>query len=730
MKIIINSFKNIWVNKPLIINTKNKVIRLMWRNGIWKTNTIDSIIYCFYGIEWLKAINKEFSFSKNNNCTVEISDFDTNNLSIKRVTMFTHTRNINSTLYINWNKSNESEIENYLPNIGIASLILSPKKFISLSPNKKEEEINLLLNNKFSETEQYILKDEKHYNNINKNLNLNNCNEILDCIHGFLITNYNIKIVNEEYEFFNLEQLDNKDNSLIKDIIWWNNKISESLLIKIINILKSDLRYSKIDIVKLESVKENISKNLNIVSNTNLNYNIQELEEKKKSIEKLITEYNIWYTIKKNITNLSDKDKKILQLWTDKFLEEYVINTLYKSIKWNLYYNNTLIDESIINKYIYNDWSIFKWLNIDYNNIFKNEYCNILKEVSNTALKSYIVKQKDDICNWDCNINNIISLINERLKLIESNNNIIIPKEIFDNYKLLENAVSIKRNDWTTIIIDTNKQNKIKKDIDSNEKLITNKYINELKKTKNILQQIINIQYTKWKELLIEINQKLTNYNKTKEYCKVIVTKKIDFDHYNNNKSKFLLKFNIWIINKSREEIDEKILWVKSYNKNKEIYSKLMEEKSINDIKIEKNKDNINKLDASIKIFNLFNKTRKDLNISKLNSCLQKMDESSYEFDEKYNIVKNKNIRFFYNDLSSGEKIMMENILSKVISNISNKKFPFQLIDNLWELDDINLTKIENNTSGGDLIRFYSKISNDDNLKVYYWKKNTHFNIK
>jgi hypothetical protein len=61
------------------------------------------------------------------------------------------------------------------------------------------------------------------------------------------------------------------------------------------------------------------------------------------------------------------------------------------------------------------------------------------------------------------------------------------------------------------------------------------------------------------------------------------------------------------------------------------------------------------------------------------------MDESSYEFDEKYNIVKikNKNSRFFYNDLSSGEKIMMENILSKVISNISNKKFPFQLIDNL-----------------------------------------------
>ena len=152
MKLTIRNFKNIWVLKPLIINTNSKIIKLAGRNGIWKTNTIDSIIYCIYWINGLKTIWKTFSFNEENDCEVEISNFSKEFpwLNIKRKSYYTTSRNINSQVFINWEKIEENEIEKYFPKAEISSYILKPNLFLSLSKNKKEEIINKIFSSDYN----------------------------------------------------------------------------------------------------------------------------------------------------------------------------------------------------------------------------------------------------------------------------------------------------------------------------------------------------------------------------------------------------------------------------------------------------------------------------------------------------------------------------------------------------------------------------------------------------
>lgn len=730
MKLIINSFKNIWINKPLIINTKNKVIKLMGRNGIWKTNTIDSIVFCFYWISGLKSIWKSFSFSSLSDCEVEISDFHATvkNLKIKRISKYSSTRNITSLLYINDVIVNENDICKYLPTIAITSYILNPVKFISLSVNKRDEIINYFLNNQFNKTEKDILNNEINYNNINKTLDLDNSDEIVWAIHEYIVKNYNIKKVNESYEFYNYIDSYNEEDRLISEFIVGDNRIDEGLLSKIVLLLKADAKSTKEYLTVLESIKHNNTKNLEIIWEPNIEYDINELKTKKRDIDTILNDYNKWSMIKKDIALLKEKDKQILQIGTNKFLQLYVNDWWYSSEDWELYYKEKIINSSVINKYIcknelvFEDFDFIWWYN------YKEIYKQIIEEIKDNKFRSYIIDNRELIIKWDNKIDYIVSLINTKIKSNESEYKPNISKEILNNFSILENAISVNKKDWSIEDIDTDKQKLIKQQLWDYRCDTTNDYTSELSRVKNKLEWILKDRdnYWKdrdnyWKEIITKLNIKLSNFNKMKDFCNVMEMKKIDFNFYNDNKRKFLLQLNMWVINKKKEKIDNEILQIKNYNHNIVIYKKLLMDKKENDCKLELNYDKLNKLQASVKLYNLFNKTRRELNIKSLNIAIKEVWENDYLFDGNYNLLKtNKNNIFDYEEMSGWERIMQRNCLSKVIGNITGDKFPFQLIDNLWELDDDNLARLELNNKWGNLVSFYSKISNDKKLSISY----------
>ncbi len=723
MRLEINNFKNIWCNKPLIIDTDNKLIKLMGRNWIWKTNTIDSVIFCLYWIDWLKHIWKTFEYAWESNCMVELSNFHPlyKELKIKRVSNYTSWRNKTSTLYINWIKSNDKDINKYLPEIDIAKYILSPTNYINTTKIKKEEFINTLLATTFTETEQNILEDNKIYKKISNIMKVDEKDIIIDEIHSFLSSNFTLKNVNWEFEIYNTHN-SSEDNSIEK-LLNWEILIDEGILKKIQYNLKLTLKEKDKNLEQLENRLKTVNNNLSLIKLSDKEINKIDLLKLKEENNKLIEQYNLWNNIKEKANKLDEKSKTILEGWIDKYLKWIVWEWEYSSQDWELFFLSNRLDTNFINK-LSNKISEINDINLHDYNIsysFDNDFNNLISNIKNSKFKNYIEKEKAFILSWK-NISNIIKLIEQKEIKIKGN--------IKDNLGgkgsiilLLKDAVEIKNNKGLIYSLNDEEKEKIWNIIWSIENNTKEKeFLNELMQSKLFLKEISDKkkQLISWK--FTEIFSKYEKFNKIKNEAKRIELFKEDYNKYNKDKSKFLLKNNIISLKKNREDIEAKLSSIVNLEKNKELYNNLSKEKKTLEDTIKSDIKYKNLLEWSFILYNDFNKISKENNLNKLNSYIKSED---YKFNDKYELqYQKKDWIFMYNNLSSGEKIMFENKLSEIFTQLSDKKFPFQLIDNLWELDDINLSKVEKRLSGTNLVRFMSKISNEDKLKVNYISDN------
>ena len=702
------------INKKLISNiTKNNTINLKKienKNIILKNNNNNN--------------NNIFLNEKNNNSNIILFNNNTYNLSnnLKRNTVFENYNNNNNnnrqSIYL---KNNITKINNLIsPNIAYNNNIqyfkenfktnLLKKIFNKKSFGNAIKENKNIIKNKIDNDIKDLSKDmldsymvfnkdnfcmcnniqtpkrkqnnnnlvtitslKKHTNNltrnkIDSNYKLPSYSKESNLNHSVVISNKSSNNNLNKLDNSKLKLLNKKSKKNYKKCNDKNaNKIKTSKLNNIFQIKKQfNLTFdiNKKNMLNSTSIKNNY---YNLNTNNSINNTITNTNYNQSSVISIDNNNNINnYNLKINCAD-SKKNQNI------KLLESNVLNdsTLKIQVKLNQLNKNNNITK-IYNKSRFKDSSRFKENKINNNFTKSKESC--ISNLINTNSKIFTNKDNNkSISNISSSNNSSLSATNQIIKINDNNNNNKKFYNLIKDYEIVHSNV-------------------YKKSINNNAKDIANNKTYSSKK----LFDFINNRFYKRGSCLVkfkDIKEHLLDNNKSSALSVVKRNYSQSINKYTSSKSKTKktsqykdVNLNLHLMSKDIRVEFGKLRRYRSNNIKDTNSFKNLKEPNLNDIFIEKNKLNLNKL---LKYSNE-NKFLNPFKVKKLVKSKLYSVNIEKQFKETKNLIYNKNAKLSLK--------IIDNFISKFDKNlfVSDNKYyrkVLVIVDNSYVISNLNCIK-------------------------------------